>query len=110
MYAKQISAIHNVSNTTFSMNEAFSSFLRSRGPMAQVWKNYMTLAFNNKCTKRYLQGLEGPQWLKEKLQVYNYINKKRKTKHHVLSSYSVQCFHCYNAISSDHLKRIQLIC
>ena len=68
MYAKQISAIHKVSNTTFSMNEAFSGILMSRGPMAQVWKNYMTLAFKNKCTKRYLQGLEGPQWLKEKLQ------------------------------------------
>lgn len=68
MYAKQISAIHKVSNTTFSMNEAFSSILMSRGPMEQVWKNYMTLAFKNKFTKRYLQGLEGPQWLKEKLQ------------------------------------------
>ena len=72
MYAKQISAIHKVSNTTFSMNEAFSrneqGILMSRGPMEQVWKNYMTLAFKNKCTKTYLQGLEGPQWLKEKLQ------------------------------------------
>lgn len=35
MSAKQVNALYNVSNTTFSVNKAFNNILRSKGPMTQ---------------------------------------------------------------------------
>lgn len=94
MSAKQVNALYNVSNTTFSVNKAFNNILRSKGPMTQqVWKNYMTLTFNNMHKKIFTRTWRSAmiERITTGLNLYYYKKGKLNTMFygHILSNASI---------------------